>query len=96
MANFELELESGYSKNPVKPITLSDGTVVKMEIIKDGEKKTMNGIAVKEEKEVATLRLNPDSNRLFIQVQPLDGVSSEVTVEIIEAFHAGIKYMFNN
>lgn len=96
MANFNLELEEGYSKNPVTPVTLSDGTVVKMEIIKDGEKKSISGKALKEDREVALLSRNPDSNRLYIQIQPLDAVSSVVASDIIDAFNEGIKLMFKD
>lgn len=96
MANFDLELESGYSKNPVKPITLSDGSVVKMEIINDGEKKTVNGKAEKDGKEVGLFRLNPDGNRLFMQVQPLDSVTVAVAADIIDAFLAGVRYLLKD
>ena len=96
MANFDLELESGYSKNPVKPITLSDGTVVKMEIISDGEKKTVSGKAEKDGKEVGLFRLNPDGNRLFMQVQPLDSVTVAVAADIIDAFLAGVRYLLKD
>lgn len=96
MADYELELEKGYSKDPVKPVTLSDGTVVKMEIIRDVDKKSISGLAVKDEKEVAQFRVNPDSNRLFLQVMPLDSVSGSVVAEIMEAFTKGVNLLYKD
>lgn len=96
MAELELELEKGYSNDPVKPVTLSDGTVVKMNLIRDVDKKSMSGLAVKDEKEVAQFRVNPDSNRLFLQVQPLDGVSQEVVAEILNVFLKGVQLLYKD
>lgn len=96
MAELELELEKGYSKDPVKPVTLSDGTVVKMEIIRDVDKKSMSGLAMKDEKEVAQFRVNPDSNRLFLQVMPLDGVTQDVVAEIMETFTKGVQLLYKD
>ena len=91
-----MELEKGYSKDPVKPVTLSDGTVVKMEIIRDVDKKSMSGLAMKDEKEVAQFRVNPDSNRLFLQVMPLDGVTQDVVAEIMETFTKGVQLLYKD
>lgn len=96
MAKIELQEKTSYQKNDFEPVVLSDGTTVTMGSIVDGEKKTMNGKAEKDGKEVAMFRLNPDGNRLFMQVQPLDGVTNAVAVEIIETFLEGVKYLFKD
>lgn len=96
MAQIELQENVSYQKNSFAPIELSDGTVVTMESIIDGPKKTMYGEARKDDKQVGMFRVNPDGDRLFIQVQPLESVSKEVAQEIVEAFYEGIKHLFKD
>ena len=96
MAQIELQENVSYQKNSFAPIELSDGTVVTMESVIDGPKKTMYGEASKDDKQVGMFRVNPDGDRLFIQVQPLESVSKEVAREIVEAFYEGIKHLFKD
>ena len=90
MAKQELKLATSYEKKDFEPVTLSDGTVVKMNGIIEGDKKTISGEAVKDGKQVGLMRLSPDSGRLFMQVQPLADVTPAVAIEIVETFMAGI------
>lgn len=94
MAQIEIQENVSYQKNSFAPIELSDGTVVTMESVIEGPKKTMYGEARKDEKQVGMFRVNPDGDRLFIQVQPLEKVSKEVALEIVEAFYEGLKHLY--
>ena len=93
MAKIELQEKTSYRKSDFDPVELKDGTVVKMSYVIDGEKKTLTGEAVKDNVKVAMLRVNPDGNRLFMQVDPLNSVPGEAAVEIIETFVAGINHL---
>lgn len=94
MAKVNLKQQTNYQRNSFEPVVLSDGTTVSMAYEVDGEKKSMNGSASKDGKEVALFRVNPDSNRLFIQVQPLDSVGSTVAAEILDTLVAAIQEVF--
>ena len=95
MAKIELQETPSYLKCNFEPVEMEDGTIVNMDYVVEGEKKTMNGKALKDSKEVALFRVNPDGNRLFIQVQPLDGVSIDTAADIVETFVEGIRHLFN-
>ena len=67
-----------------------------MESITDGDKRSMSGSAVKDSREVASFRISSDSNRLFMQVFPLDAVDGSVAVEIVSTFMAGAKLLLSD
>lgn len=94
MAKTELKFSTSYEKKDFEPVTLSDGTVVKMNGVIDGDKKSISGEAEKDGKQVGLMRMSPDSGRLFIQVQPMAEVTTAVAIEIVETFSAGIS-LFN-
>lgn len=95
MADIELNVTNSYRKDDINPVELSDGTVVKMNYVVDGEKKFMSGVAEKNEEQIAMLRMNPEGNRIFMQIDPLKAVPADTVVEILETFVAGIKLVLN-
>ena len=95
MADIELNVTNSYRKDDINPVELSDGTVVKMNYVVDGEKKSMSGVAEKNEEQIAMLRMTPDSGRVFMQIDPLKDVPKETVVEIFETFVAGLKLVLD-
>ena len=95
MADIELNVTNSYREDDINPVELSDGTVVKMNYVVDGEKKSMSGVAEKNEEQIAMLRMNPEGNRIFMQIDPLKDVPADTVVEILETFVAGIKLVLN-
>lgn len=91
MEKMDLEASTSYEKLQVKPVTLSDGTVVEMSVIKDEGRVSLTGTARKDETTVGTVQVNPDGNRLFIQVLPLNAVDKAAVKEMVEVFAAGIE-----
>lgn len=95
MADIELNVTNSYRMDDINPVELSDGTVVKMNYVVDGDKKSMGGVAEKNEEQIAMLRMNPEGNRIFMQIDPLKAVPADTVVEILETFVAGIKLVLN-
>jgi len=87
----KLVVEEEKHDGKFKPVELSDSTVVSFDYTVNGGNRKLYIKAEKDGNEVGRLSLNPDVNRMFLQVHPLDSMTPEAVVEFMATAMAALE-----
>ena len=90
MANVNFEVEKSQETQNFKPISLSDGSVIKMQCESNGANVAVRGTVEKNSKEIGRISWSTEFNRLTISLSPLDALNTPVALEAMDVFVAGL------
>lgn len=90
MANVNFEVEKSQETQNFKPISLSDGSVIKMQCESNGANVAVRGTVEKNSKEIGRISWSTEFNRLTVSLSPLDALNTPVALEAMDVFVAGL------
>jgi hypothetical protein len=96
MNNVNFEVEKSRENQDFKPISLSDGSVIKMQSESNGANVAVRGTVEKNGKEIGRISWSTEFNRLTISLNPLDALESSVALEAVDVFTAGLHNVLDN
>ena len=90
MANVNFEVEKSQETQNFKPISLSDGSVIKMQCESNGANVSVRGTVEKNSKEIGRISWSTEFNRLTVSLSPLDALTKSVALEAVDVMVAGL------
>lgn len=90
MINVNFEVEKSRENEDFKPISLSDGSVIKMQSESNGTNVAVRGTVEKNGKEIGRISWSTEFNRLTISLNPLDAMDTSVALDAVDVLVAGL------
>ena len=90
MANVIFEVEKSQETQNFKPVSLSDGSVIKMQCESNGANENVRGTVEKSGKEIGRISWSTEFNRLTVSLSPLDVLTTPVALEAVDVLVAGL------
>lgn len=95
MAKIQLKEYSQRTAVEFDPIEISGGIKVNFSKSENGDKKEYRGRAIKDEREIGSASYTTASNRIFLNVHPVNEIGEGIAKEVADTLISGILSMFN-